>query len=356
MTRRRPLRVLVVGHGLIGRHRAAALVGLGATRGVELTGTVDPRPPDRHGSDSPPHWPDLSAVPVEAYDAAVVAVPHHLAHGIALAVVRRGRPVLVEKPLGMNVREAQEMERAAAGVALPSFVGFNYRFLPMMRHLLRTTRDGSLGELRSIDMTLGHGGHPGSAEGWKLALEKAGGGVLLDPGVHVIDLTRCLAPRLRPVFAKATDGFWGTGVEEDAVAVMADADLIATLRVSHVRWVNTFRVEVVGTEGYAIGTGRGGTYGPQSLRLGRRWGWNDGSGRTQRETEHVLDLGDDDRSLDDEMVAVVERWLRPHAPSPADEIGPASISDGVAVSEIWEALASLAALQEGAAFGLPETS
>ena len=101
-----------------------------------------------------------------------------------------------------------------------------------------------------------------------------------------------------PSFAAATHGFWGTGVEEDAVAVLTDGGLIATLRVSHIRWVNTLRLEVSGDDGYAIGTGRGGTYGPQRVRFGRRWAWNDASGRAQRETERVLELGDDDRVVD----------------------------------------------------------
>jgi predicted dehydrogenase len=164
--------------------------------------------------------------------------------------------------------------------------------------------------------------------------------VLLDPGVHVIDIAHRLAPGLVPAFAAATGGFWGTGVEEDAVGVLVDGDLIATLRVSHVRWVNTLRIEVGGTEGYAIGTGRGGTYGPQRVRFGRRWGWNDGSGRAQRDTERVLELGDEDRSLPDELDAVIASWLGA-GPSPGAPL-PATMAEAVAVAESWSGLAERA--------------
>jgi predicted dehydrogenase len=333
------LRVLVVGHGLIGRKRAAALHEIASRRPVVLAGTVDPRfPGEPHGSE--PHWGDLGDVPEDAYDAAVIAMPHHLARPAALAILGRGRPVLVEKPLGLTAEEAREIAAAAEAPELPSFVGFNYRFLPMVREILATAAAGGLGTLRSIDIVLGHGGNPDSSKGWKLSPEQAGGGVLLDPGVHAIDIARQLAPGLVPAFAAATDGFWGTGVEEDAVAVLIDGGLIATLRVSHVRWVNTLRLEVSGEDGYAIGTGRGGTYGPQRVRLGRRWGWRGDSGRTQRETERVLELSDDDRSLADELEAVVARWLG--ATSPPGSPRPATMAEAVAVAEIWAGLAERA--------------
>ena len=332
-----PLRVLVVGHGLIGSQRAAALREIGARRPVALAGTVDPRAAE--GS-AEPHWAALADVPVDAYDAAVIAVPHHLARPTALAVLGAGKPILVEKPLGLTVEEAREIAAAAEGAALPSLVGFNYRFLPMVREIVAAVDAGGLGALRSIDIVLGHGGHPGSAEGWKLSPEEAGGGVLLDPGVHVIDIARRIAPGLSPAFAAATGGFWGTGVEEDAVAVLTDGDLIATLRVSHVRWVNTFSVEVSGVDGYAIGTGRGGTYGPQRVRFGRRWGWNDGSGRAQRDTERVVELGDADRSIGDELDAVAAIWIG--APRSPGVPRAATMAEAVAVAEVWTGLAELA--------------
>lgn len=334
-----PVRVLVVGHGLIGRQRAAALREIASRRPVTLAGTVDPLLVEGAAE---PHWSALADVPGDAYDAAVIAVPHHLARPTALAILATRKPVLVEKPLGLTADEAREIAAAAEGAALPSLVGFNYRFLPMVREIVAAADAGQLGALRSIDIVLGHGGHPGSAQGWKLSPEEAGGGVLLDPGVHVIDIARRLAPGLAPAFAAATDGFWGTGVEEDAVAVLTEGDLIATLRVSHVRWVNTLSVQVTGVDGYAIGTGRGGTYGPQRVRFGRRWGWRDGSGRAQRETERVLDLGSEDRSLPDELDAVTALWSGT-APAPGAP-RPATMAEAVAVAEAWTALAELAGL------------
>jgi predicted dehydrogenase len=187
-------------------------------------------------------------------------------------------------------------------------------------------------------MVLGHGGNPRSAEGWKLDPALAGGGVILDPGVHLFDLLLCLDPHLQLQYATATRGFWKTGIEEDFAAVLGHGELIATARVSHIRWINTFRIEIGGDAGYAIIEGRGGSYGAQTVRFGRRWGWNDGSGRAQRETEEACDFGAGNDSLDIEMAAVVDVW-NGGAPGKIDSHlgpGPATFEAGVTVAELCD--------------------
>lgn len=327
------VRILVIGHGLIGRQRANAVAALARAGRCALAGTVDPQPraADLHGG--APHFAELADVAPDRYDAAVIAVPHHLAGGLARAVLAQRKPVLVEKPLGLSGAEALALAEAARGTA--SFVGYNYRFLPTFREAMARIRRGDLGPLRSIDMLLGHGGNPRSAEGWKLDPALAGGGVILDPGVHLFDLLLCLEPRLRLQHAAATRGFWKTGIEEDFAAVLGHGELIATARVSHIRWINTFRIEIGGDAGYAIIEGRGGSYGAQTVRFGKRWGWNDGSGRAQRETEETRDFGAGNDSLDVEMAAVVDRWSGGSAPG-VDGPGPATFEAGVAVAGLCD--------------------
>jgi 1,5-anhydro-D-fructose reductase (1,5-anhydro-D-mannitol-forming) len=302
------LRVLVVGHGGIGRVRARAIVERGAARDVTLAGTVDPRPIDPSLYPSARHFTRIDEVSPADFDAAIVAVPHDLAGPLTLRLLSQGKPVLVEKPLGIAMSETDALVSAASRSERACFVGYNYRFLPTFLAALTALRSDRLGRLRSIDMLLGHGGHPGSSKEWKLDPKRAGGGVIIDPGVHLLDLLLLVEPRARPLLAHGTTGFFKTGVEEDVVCVLAADACTATLRVSHVRWVNDFRIEIVGEDGYAILTGRGGTYGPMSVRLGQRWGWSDGSGRSQRETEDVTDFGSNNLSFELELDAVLDAW------------------------------------------------
>jgi predicted dehydrogenase len=300
------LRVVVVGQGLIGRQRAEALLSVREKYPVDLVATVDP---DAPSSGHVPHFASLHELDDIAFDAAVISVPHDLSAEIALGLLGRGKAVLVEKPLGLTLAQAERIRDAAAGLDRPSFVGYNYRFLPTIVRAFQALHAGEIGRLRSVDLMLAHGGHPRSSEGWKLRPERAGGGVIIDPGTHLIDLLRCAVPEARLAYVGATRGFWPTGIEEDTVAAFRADQVLATVRVSHIRWVSTFRVELFGEDGYAVIEGRGGTYGAQTLRLGRRWAWHDSDGASQRETEQAWDFGVDNSSLTDELSSVAEQWL-----------------------------------------------
>ena len=332
--------MLVIGHGLIGRQRAAAAHSLAERLPVRLVGTVDPieRPADLYGD--VPHARELTDFEFEDCDAAIVALPHDLAPGAAAEVISAGKPVLIEKPLGLTGAAARELEVAAGKLDRPSFVGYNYRFLPHVRDLFSAVSSGELGELRSIDMLIGHGGNPESAGGWKLRPDQGGGGVLLDPGVHLLDLLLLLNDELQPTYVNATRGFWETNIEEDLLIAFRDANLIGTIHVSHIRWVNTLRIEVMGTDGYAILEGRGGTYGPMVSRLGRRWAWNqEPEGRSQRATEAVRDYGDHNLSLAEELEAVLRRWVGEQAAGEGPR--PATMAEGRRITEFAERLSGM---------------
>ncbi|HEY3758969.1 MAG TPA: Gfo/Idh/MocA family oxidoreductase [Solirubrobacteraceae bacterium] len=327
------LRIAVIGLGLIGRRRAEALQRID---GARLAATVDPASAQ---SDLPaPHYAALAELAADSYDAAVVAVPHDQACGLAAGILESGRPVLIEKPLGLRGSEARALEALAERVPAPSFVGYNYRYLPAINELLRVVSAGELGELRNLDMLVGHGGHPTSAASWKLDPMRAGGGVLLDPGVHMLDLLSRLAPAARCTAVEATRGFWPTGIEEDALATFRAERLIATVRVSHIHWVNTFRVEAFGEQGYAIAEGRGGNYGAITLRLGRRWGWTRPHAASQRDSEDAKDFGTHDDSLHDELADVVARWRG--ARGQTAELGPtpATMTEARHITELCERL------------------
>lgn len=321
------MRILVVGHGLIGRQRAAAAHEL-----ASVAATVDPVERDASLYGGAPHFASLADVDLASFDAAVVALPHDLAVPTTFELLQAGKPVLVEKPLGLTAADAKMLDDAASD--LPCFVGYNYRFLPHVVDVFGAL--DQIGKLRSVDMLIGHGGHPGSAEGWKLRPERAGGGVLLDPGVHLLDLLLLLAPSLELALAAGTRGFWKTGIEEDLLLAFRSDEVLASVRVSHIRWVNDLRIEIVGEDGYALIEGRGGNYGPMRSRIGRRWAWSDDpEGRAQRETEVCADHGSANASLDVELASVIAAWRGDQLPpGPA----PATFAEGRRVTELVEAL------------------
>lgn len=306
--------MLIVGYGLMGKRRHNALRPLDDVR---VTAIVEPK--DKGC------WQSVADIPADTYDAAFVCVPHDEAKR---AVMQLGEDAsfLTEKPGGLNADEVCAVASAAHN-APDCFAGYSYRFLPHVAEAIRLANSGDLGEILACDVTIGHGGSPEMRGTWKADAGR-NGGVLLDLGVHAFDLIRQLAPSARVTASSAQSLFWGC--TDDAAVSLGVTGFHAMASVSLVRWVNTFRFEVFGKDGYAICEGRGGTYGPMTLRVGRRWAWH-GAAVSQRETEAVTGYGSHDRSIEDETAAAVACWQ-----GRACERRPASLADAVKAAWLVE--------------------
>lgn len=297
------MRVGIVGLGLIGRQRLAAIHELRAEGlDVALVGAVDPvaGPEGASGVE----MTTLEGLLAQEPDWVVVATPHDSAVEVVPRILAAGPSVLVEKPLGRDLAEARTL-RAAAGRPERLRVGFNYRFFAGVRALVADARSGAFGDLVSVAFVLGHGGSPGDEKSWKLSRDRAGGGCLIDPGVHVLDLARQLeGGQLAVSSAMSWEGFWGTGIEEECHLLLRGERVpMVDIAVSIVRWRSTFRMEVNGTDGYGIVEGRGRSYGPQVYRRGSRWGWQ--AGGTQAESEEVVVTSNGDEVFVDELRALL---------------------------------------------------
>jgi predicted dehydrogenase len=121
-------------------------------------------------------------------DAAIVALPNNLHAPVSIELLRRGVPVLVEKPMATSLAECDAMIETAerSGVALA--VGLEFRFFESTRLVGSLLNDGLLGPLRGFELRQGVIPLWPFATDFLLRRETAGGGVLADFGVHVFDL------------------------------------------------------------------------------------------------------------------------------------------------------------------------
>jgi predicted dehydrogenase len=158
--------------------------------------------------------------------------------------------------------------------------GFNYRFLPGIEELFNVFRTRKLGNILNVRITLAHGGSPNDRESWKLDLLKCGGGVMLDPGIHVLDIVNELLKisddqiDYNKLQIQTGRGFWNTGIEESAnISFTSKKQVIYNIFTSIVNWENKFEIIATGEEYQFIITGRGGNYGSHGYKLVPRWFW-----------------------------------------------------------------------------------
>jgi predicted dehydrogenase len=147
-------------------------------------------------------WEELAQDP--DVDAVVIGTPNSLHAPQSIAMLRAGKHVLVEKPMATSVPDAEAMVRAARDGGARLMVAHCWRFHEDVRRLRSRIEGGELGE---VVKTRGYGVHAGwGPEGWFTDAALAGGGALMDMGVHAIDTARFLLGDPAPVRVQAAVG------------------------------------------------------------------------------------------------------------------------------------------------------
>jgi predicted dehydrogenase len=224
------LRLGFAGVGWIGRSRLEAIVSDGiadvaAIADPALT-TTDALPACCSGATLAGSFAELLSLKL---DGIVIATPSALHASQAIAALGRGIPVFCQKPLGRNLAETAAVIDAARAADRLLGVDLSYRYTTGMQEIRRHVALGTLGPVTAIEATF-HNAY-GPDKPWFYCKSDAGGGCLLDLGIHMIDLALwCLDfPKVRRV-AGWTDQL--TGSDLDAVETQASALVVLDPHVS----------------------------------------------------------------------------------------------------------------------------
>jgi predicted dehydrogenase len=260
------MRFAIVGCGLIGQKRARFLEGrhalsVAADVNIERAELVASRSP---GARAVSDWKD--AVRSTDVDGVIVATTNDYLAPVTLAAIAAGRPVIVEKPAARNVEELAPVMESAARSGIYVQVGFNHRYHPAFRKARDIYESGVLGEMMFVRGRYGHGGRLGYAREWRADPKIAGGGELLDQGVHLIDLARWFLGDFTHVQGCACTYFWNMPVEDNGFLLLRTVKgQAAWLHASCTEWKNLFSFEIYGRHGKLHIEGLGGSYGVERL-------------------------------------------------------------------------------------------
>ncbi len=147
----------------------------------------------------------MDLINCDVVDAVEVCTPNYLHVPFAIAAVKAGKPVNVEKPLSVNLQEAEKLGKALEEAPVPNMMCFSYRFKPAVRYAKDILDKGLLGDIVHVNVEYlkSSAFWKGRRLDWRFVKEYAGTGVLGDLGVHLIDMAQFLLGDMTSVCAKA---------------------------------------------------------------------------------------------------------------------------------------------------------
>jgi len=187
-------------------------------------------------------------------DALFVCLWNDIAPAATIAGLERGLHVFCEKPPGRTVEDVEavrEVERRSPGLKLK--YGFNHRYHESVRDALRIVRSGELGPVLDLNGVYGKSKMIRFDQDWRTRRDVAGGGILLDQGIHMVDMMRLFGGEFTHIDAHVSNAVWLHDVEDNAWALMrTDDGIVAFLHSSATQWRHRFRLEITLAEGALV--------------------------------------------------------------------------------------------------------
>ena len=293
------IRIGIIGFGKMGQIRAAAMEAVG---GFDIVRVFDVNLPDAVAY---PTAPSAQAIIDDAdVDAVVICLPNFLIKPTVIAALQAGKDVFCEKPPAMNAAEMAEIAQVHADTGRTLMYGFNHRRHAAVVKMKEVVDSGDLGKVLWMRGRYGKSVDAEYFTGWRIDKDLAGGGILLDQGIHMLDLFLHIGGSpFDEVQAMVSSLYWKTpGIEDNVFAMMRNRDtgMCAQLHSTMTQWRHLFSLEVFMERGSMVLNGlktSSPTYGEEILTISRNRKKAPAVSREQEEVFHYPE----DHSWEDEV-------------------------------------------------------
>lgn len=265
------IRIGICGFGKMGQIRAASVL---RRSDCEVTKVFDTN------FDHAPEYPIAGSVDEvlsdKSVDAVFVCLPNYLNKLTTIRALQAGKHVFCEKPPAFNEKDVDEIiaiERASSKTLM---YGFNHRQHEGVLKMAEIVHGGSYGRPLWARGRYGKSVDSSYLTGWRANKELAGGGILIDQGIHMLDLLLMMAGQpFDEVSAMVSNLYWKTeGIEDNVFAMMrvSSTGFTGSLHSTMTQWRHLFSLEVFLERGYCVLNGlktSSGTYGEEVLSIAR---------------------------------------------------------------------------------------
>jgi predicted dehydrogenase len=302
------LKVGIAGYGIVGKRRH---IFIDQHPNLEVVAVCDQNFKEPYTqNDGLAYFSNTEALlDTDDLDILFVCLTNNIAAEVTIAGLNKGLHVFCEKPPGMSVNDIENViavEKANPKLKLK--YGFNHRYHNSIRKALQIIQSGELGTIINLRGVYGKSRVIPFSGGWRSKRELAGGGILLDQGIHMVDLMRLFCGEFVDVKSYISNDYWKHDVEDNAYALLKDkSGRIAMLNSTATQWQHKFSLDISLTQGYIELSGilsGSKSYGEEKIVFGKR---DEESDNGQMESKTIKFL--QDNSWKDEIFEFADAIL-----------------------------------------------
>lgn len=313
------LRVGIIGYGKMGQTRHDALSRTKAGKVTAIYGFPGDQVPQDLAVATPE---DILSDP--DIDGVFICCINSLNKEMTIKALKAGKHVFCEKPPAFNAAGVEEIRKVEALSGKVLMYGFNHRHHGAAVKMKQIVDSGDFGRVLWMRGRYGKSVDENYFNTWRADPKLAGGGILLDQGIHMLDLFLHLSGEFDEVQAMTSHLYWNLpGIEDNVFVNMRNSQTgcCASLHSTMIQWRHLFAFEVFMECGYMVLNGLktgSNSYGAEQLVIAR----NRATAPAATWEEETSETFETDESWDREASAFSERINRGHFQSGAgDSLG-----------------------------------
>ena len=263
-------KVGIAGYGVVGKRRHAALKKIHDFKVTSLSDISFKDEDNLLNLNCYSDYKDL--IKNEDLDILFISLPNNHAASATLLGLKKNLHVFCEKPPAKTLSELMPIKEHLEKTDLKLMYGFNHRFHSSVIHAKKIIDSDELGKIVNLKGIYGKSSMISfNQTDWRTDREKSGGGILLDQGIHMLDLMNYFVGGFNNIFSIIQNTFWNFDVEDNAFVLMQNDDgIIGQLHSSATQWRHTFNLDVTLKKGSLILGGlltSSKSYGDETLKI-----------------------------------------------------------------------------------------
>tara|TARA_B100000575_G_C23046488_1_gene602368 strand:- start:1 stop:1023 length:1023 start_codon:yes stop_codon:yes gene_type:complete len=249
------VKVGIAGYGVVGKKRYASII---KNTKFKVTSISEINPKAREeipdGLDIYDNYQDLVAK--SDIDIIFISLPNKFASDAVSLSLKKGLHVFCEKPPARTLSELMHVKKTYKKFShLKLMYGFNHRFHLSVEEAKSIIDSNTYGKIINLKGVYGKSQMISfNQSDWRTKREESGGGILLDQGIHMLDLIRYLSGQnFTNIFSFIDNAFWNFNVEDNAYVLMQSSEgVVAQVHSSATQWRHVFNLEITLQKGSLV--------------------------------------------------------------------------------------------------------